>query len=1277
MILTKKKKLFSVIALLSGLLLLFAGCSHDSGGDSTEDKTQTDSKTDDGKTDETTDGKTDDGKTDGKTDDGTSKTPSVVSDQYWWGTWQRMSDGRLFVISEDSIKEYDEEGMSYTNHAISSTSTADVLYTSTLGSFSKTSARIMEKDSIPYLRQGGTGLEFSLKLVGFESTVSASVSARAGTSPRSNISAKVTTPNHTSYSEDVTSDSEGIITAHAPVAGDEMTITLAKPSGKTIVVPGVKVETNGSNMGTVPIADDGQYILKITGTVADEDKTDGYLYANNYATYPLTLTITNISDVDCPSTFYRIEAADSCLTVSGSGSSALSGTIPTMVKGATKTVNLTVECGSITDAYIDTGLNITITNSTGTWVDYVPLRFFKGLVPISFAAISDGDNSIAALNGFVIYPDNNTKFFAVDQTSATTVFLPSFGNANDYLLVFCGATTSQTLSESTEMFYTVALGTAAAKTVKLPDDETEHQKFVNYGESNGGNETEGSTYPVAEDFEAYLSGGDKDFYSLQFSDTSIIDASAVPKEYWGSSAANVEALTDETIASNGYGVVFGTLANSDSWVVHKFYASSSGTYTIEWGDRGNKITGTSDSTSYSYDGSARLYVTASTYASFSSTIFNSETTSSQTITVSSAGYVYIRLKSWVSIDGGTYALRVRDSSGTAKTLYYSSGSGYAGYDWTIGRLSTTADTNIYYFYAYKDTDYTLRWSDAGNGFGHSADIKVSASTDVSKFTQSDSEILFFEKDSGFTNGQTFSVSTNGYVFFKIQAQSSIAKYEGSYALCLIDEETYLQDIGEYTEESFVVASGDEISNENAWKWGCLYADGYEIFKFPVEGDKIYTITWDDITDGSDSSSYTGDILVSAYATYEESTKNLSDAYWESVDSGYSTANTVAPATNGFVFVKLVPKDNDSTGTFRIALSYGPNMSKTWSMVDVASHNCNFYAYDIGTNDDAVWTTGTFSSSSDEDIYYFTRDENAGDKVYKLYTDTGYSGTNTYTAWYVSLDITDSPSSVDPDDTTIPGYTAAVSIFRTKPGTEYIHVLPGTDVSSGTYAITMIDGDNNPVTLTKLTATTGENITEGWLTGEMTSGNDRIVYRYKAKANTFFRMFWDDASDGSGSYTADIEVAVGASDEDTTNSKILNNGYTNGGWCDTYTEDTVLYFYVTVKDNSADNIGSYAITIVEGNEASSDFTLVSPNTTVTIASKTDISVLSSVDETSRVFTADTGYDSYTWYVDGKKQSETTNVFTADVSTWKSGTYEIELEAKKGTQYFSSTIFLKVE
>lgn len=58
-------------------------------------------------------------------------------------------------------------------------------------------------------------------------------------------------------------------------------------------------------------------------------------------------------------------------------------------------------------------------------------------------------------------------------------------------------------------------------------------------------------------------------------------------------------------------------------------------------------------------------------------------------------------------------------------------------------------------------------------------------------------------------------------------------------------------------------------------------------------------------------------------------------------------------------------------------------------------------------------------------------------------------------------------------------------------------------------------------------------------------------------------------------------------------------------------------------------------------------------------------------TNLVFTADEGYDSYSWTVEGETQDSTTNELPLDVVDWASGVYDVYLSAEKDGQYYSYT------
>lgn len=296
-------------------------------------------------------------------------------------------------------------------------------------------------------------------------------------------------------------------------------------------------------MGTVALVGKDDYNLKITGTVSESIKDGGYLYGNNAKNYDMVLTITNISENKCKSSVCTISTDDENLNLS-SETNLQGFTISTLASGATKTLNLKVSYGNLSEPYINTGINIKITNSSSDqeWIDYIPLRFFKGTIPITISAKNPEDNKNAALNGFVIYPDGNNQFFAIPHNTSKPIYVPTFGNYKLYKLVFSGATVTSKLDDSTEMYYTIEPGSLNPRTVVTEGDAQELIEYMNFG---GDNHSEKTAYSVTQGFESYLSEGEIDYYTISADSDYYYSADAIP--LFSVSYENEKGTAPETI----------------------------------------------------------------------------------------------------------------------------------------------------------------------------------------------------------------------------------------------------------------------------------------------------------------------------------------------------------------------------------------------------------------------------------------------------------------------------------------------------------------------------------------------------------------------------------------------------------------------------------------------------------------------------------------------------------------------------------------------------------
>ncbi len=1241
----KKKSRYMIVVCIVAVLFLLTACPHTTSNESNNNSNPSKENPDD--TQEWHGG--------------------FASDQFWWGTWQRMDNGELYEISENKVKIY--RGTA-TNPAetynISNASTETSLVVTSLGTYTKTSDRIIELNSIPYFRKGGSNLDFSLKLVGHLQDRSADSSRAAGSV--SNLKVKIKDKNHPSYSEETSSDEDGLITGKAPVAGDEMSIEIQKDKGKVVVVSGLKVDFDGANVGTVPIVEENQYALKVTGVIEEEDKTDGYLYAD-FTEYPLTLTITNISDIDCPPSIYEISPADTRLSiVSADPVYSLKGSLPTIPKDGFLSMKIKIRCSSFDTPCLETGINVKLSASDESqWTDFVPLKFHKGLYPINVSAVTNAKNDSAVLNAFIIYPDNTTKFFIVDQSlSGRTIFVPSFDENLHYKLVFCGATSSKVLSSSTEMFYTVAPGSITPRVVAIPDIQSEYNAIINFGESDTKNDTEETAFSVNDSFEAYIAANDKDYYKLLLSNSLIVSADRVPQNYWSSSNTGVEPITDTTAVYNTYTMVYkGTFASADSWVIYSFAPVKNTQYKIEWGDANTVLTTNYNGETWTWDeGTADICVAYNKDSeNFNNPYFYDKATSFTSST--SSNYAFIKVKPRNS-SGGSFFVRVTDSSSNGQNLNCEKSSGYVSDFWQEGYFENASDEVIYYNYLSEGYDYTLRWSDYWEGFGHAADIEVSASSDPDDF-ETASKLYFSKVNNGYLDGQTISLKKSDYVFFKISPKSSYSRYKGAYAFNIQARKSgetnfYTGSLVKYDKSTFLCDSGSKVTESNAWTYGIIYPDGYETVKFPVEKNKTYTVFWDDSSDGVGTR--TSDIVVSAYKD-----EALTESYWLFQDSGYSADNrhTITATQNGFAYLKIRNKVNDGSGTFKIAVMHGPDAEVP--LIECESHNCNFSDLIPSNVKDSDWTTDSLIFPDSIDYFYFTREAN---QVYKLYgkDDCNIQGNMQVTA---EIDEDDEPFTLSSD---------AISFYNDTAGLEFIYVYPSEKKVSNTgeYGILVLDGDNKPVALTKYTAFKGSAIpSSAWQKGSLTAGDETIIYRLETKPGVYTKIFWDDKGQGSGTYTADIEVSFDAMNEDNAASDSFDSSYTQTESLYSYTEEGQIYYIkIKPKNSLANNIGTFAFAVMEGNEPCSGLQLVNPNSSFSFVNTEDLTLPSPAKSGSKyTYTIDSGYSKYTWFVDGQEQISNTNTLVVDTSNWVAGLYEITVEVRDENQYYSASDFLMVE
>lgn len=441
---------------------------------------------------------------------------TITANQFFWGTWVRMDNGKEYEVLESSVKQGN-------NTYIITFSDENSLTAQSLGTFQKQSDIVIICNKIPYFRNGGTNLEYSLKLVGFASE--GRYAARAAASAMSGVKGRGKSSKYKEFTSEGESDENGKIKLTAPTVNDPQTVTITMGTD-SIVIPDLKITNSGDYMGTVALVKPDEYNLKITGDISNKD--NGYLYGNNAKSYDMTISITNISSNKCSASGCAISSEDPNLKLSSSEYNLDGVSISTLDKGATKKITVSVSYGQLSEPYVDTGITVKIKNpmTKQEWNDYIPLRFYKGIFPVTVAAKNPENNKNAALNGFIIYPDGNNQFFAIPHNQSKVLYVPTFESTKNYMLVFSGATVSSTLFNSTEMYYTVVTGSTTPRTV-VTDGMDAIETYIPFG---GNNHSEANAFEVKESFEAYLNEGEIDYYTIAADNTEFFTPSG--KSFW-------------------------------------------------------------------------------------------------------------------------------------------------------------------------------------------------------------------------------------------------------------------------------------------------------------------------------------------------------------------------------------------------------------------------------------------------------------------------------------------------------------------------------------------------------------------------------------------------------------------------------------------------------------------------------------------------------------------------------------------------------------------------
>ena len=408
---------------------------------------------------------------------------SEVTNRFFWGYWTRMDNGSRVYVTESEVNQ------NGTNYSISSNSQGKLV--TGLGIFIKESDNVITLGNVKLFRSSAKDVPYKLTLVGFQNGASIADTLGEG------YSVTVTCPEFPSYSETQFSDANGMVTLHSPLSRIVNNVTVTAKDG-TKLTASLTPRNAGENLGSLPVSEKNNYALKVTGTVKKSD----YLYASQ--NYNLELSVENISNVVANYSLVELSCSDSNLSIS-----TKQFNIASIGNGMKKTVDLEVAYRNTFRApYVDTFIAVKFTDAItlNSWTDYVPLRFY-GEKDININAWNTEDNTNTSLNGFIMYPDGSGQQFRINHGVTKSIKIPLF--PSPYKLVFGGAVMGETLSESTEMKYSIGVGTSADSVSGV--FSLAEMRFAEP------NDIEESAYEIgtSEKIKAYLGAGDFDYYTLE------------------------------------------------------------------------------------------------------------------------------------------------------------------------------------------------------------------------------------------------------------------------------------------------------------------------------------------------------------------------------------------------------------------------------------------------------------------------------------------------------------------------------------------------------------------------------------------------------------------------------------------------------------------------------------------------------------------------------------------------------------------------------------------
>ena len=414
----------------------------------------------------------------------------------YWGTWIEMATGNnMYVDSSNAFVKDSKSGTQYVTD---------------FNTYHLDGDNVLTNGKYYYFRKGGTNRSFKATVSGFSTTLE---SVRAASVGKQGVTGRRKNKNNGKDSEQIVSGADGVLSFSNAVAEDPQTVSIE--AGQTNIESKIEVtpKFDGENIGSIPIIEKGSYGFKTSYSI-DSD-AQGFLYGNSYAEYNLSMIFENIGDSICQTSYVEISWDDANLLLANYPSSkGIQTNFSSIEAGNSYILKMSAKYGALDKEYIDVPIRIKITDTQTLceWNDSITLRFYKGLVKVTFNCVAFNNSTQAVLNGFFIYPDGRSKRFYTLIGEEYDVYIP--WSEKDYILVFSGAVDS--LSEIGYSFcFDGKASLADLKSVWTV-------KEINGYEPNNTTTTSAKITDLSTAVKGYLVKNDVDFYTVNNSSCEII-----------------------------------------------------------------------------------------------------------------------------------------------------------------------------------------------------------------------------------------------------------------------------------------------------------------------------------------------------------------------------------------------------------------------------------------------------------------------------------------------------------------------------------------------------------------------------------------------------------------------------------------------------------------------------------------------------------------------------------------------------------------------------------